>query len=123
MPSATAALPFLPSDSFTLGVEEELLLVAPASLLPLRATDAVLADLDPGIGSITGEVSDGVLELLTPVCDNVGEAIDVLGRLRGEVGQRARLLGAGVHAPVWGRSRSAPWTPSRRWRTWPAWWP
>jgi len=97
MPSATAALPFLPSDSFSLGVEEELLMVAPASLRPLRATDAVLAGFDPGIGSITGEVSDGVLELLTPVCDSVGEAVDVLGRLRGEVGQRAGLLGAGVH--------------------------
>src|SRR3954470_11599410 len=97
MPSASAALPFLPSDSFSLGVEEELLMVSPASLLPLRATDAVLADVEPGIGAITGEVSDGVLELLTPVCDSVGEAVDVLGRLRGEVAQRTGLLGAGVH--------------------------
>src|SRR4051812_11360009 len=97
MPSASNALPFLPSDSFSLGVEEELLTVAPASLQPLRATDAVLADVDPAIGSITGEVSDGVLELLTPVCTSVGEAIDVLGRLRRDAGQRVRLLGAGVH--------------------------
>jgi glutamate---cysteine ligase / carboxylate-amine ligase len=97
MPSARAALAFLPCDSFSLGVEEELLMVAPGSLQPLRATDAVLADLDPGVGSITGEVSDGVLELVTPVCDSVGEAIDVLGRLRFEAGRRVRLLGAGVH--------------------------
>jgi carboxylate-amine ligase len=93
----TNALPFSPSDSFSLGVEEELLTVTATSLQPVRATDAVLADVDPAVGSITGEVSDGVLELLTPVCENAGEAVDVLARLRGDVGERVRLLGAGVH--------------------------
>src|SRR4051812_6368453 len=97
MPSATKALPFFPSYSFSLGIEEGLLTGAPASLLPLHTTDAVLADVDPRVGSITGEVSDGVLELLTPVCTGVGEAIEVLGRLRRDAGQGVGLLGAGMH--------------------------
>src|SRR5947208_475285 len=37
MPAASTALPFSPSDSFSLGVEEELLTVAPAALRRARA--------------------------------------------------------------------------------------
>ena len=57
----------------------------------------MLARLDPEVGAIAGEVSDGVLELITPVCTRVREAIEILGRLRSEVGRHVALLGAGVH--------------------------
>src|SRR3954471_2392473 len=90
-------LPFCGSDEYSLGVEEELLMAAPASLRPYGGTDAVLARLDPEVGAVSGEVSDGVLELITPVCGRTGEAVEILRRLRAEVGRHIRLLGAGVH--------------------------
>src|SRR3954468_1841605 len=97
MPFARSTLPFTPSPSFSLGLEEELLLAAPASLLPRGGTDAVLAAVRPEAGAVTGEVSDGVVELVTPVCETAAQAVDVLKRLRVDVAAQARLLGAGVH--------------------------
>jgi glutamate---cysteine ligase / carboxylate-amine ligase len=97
MPSAPSRLPFRSCPHFTLGVEEELHMAAPMSLQPYGGTDAVLARLDPEVGSIAGEVSDGVLELITPICDQTGQAIEILGRLRAEVGRHVTLLGAGLH--------------------------
>jgi carboxylate-amine ligase len=97
MPIASASLPFSSCRSFSLGVEEELLMAAPVSLRPRGGTDAVLSRLDLDVGSITGEVSDGVLELLTPVCATAGEAVGVLEQLRAQAGGVVRLLGAGVH--------------------------
>jgi carboxylate-amine ligase len=97
MPAPNASLRFSPSSAFTLGVEEELLMVVPGSLRPRTGTDAVLAKVAPDVGSVAGEVSDGVLELITPVCGTVGEAVGILEGLRAEVARRVRLLGAGVH--------------------------
>jgi len=97
MPSATSSSPFHGSDHFTLGVEEELHMAAPATLQPYGGTDAVLAHLAPETGVVTGEVSDGVLELITPICTRTAEAVEILTRLRAEVGRRVALLGAGVH--------------------------
>jgi carboxylate-amine ligase len=97
MPASNASLRFSPCNAFTLGVEEELLMVAPGSLRPRAGTDAVIAAVEPDVGSVAGEVTDGVLELITPVCGTVGEAVDILEGLRAEVGRRVRLLGAGVH--------------------------
>src|SRR3954467_9164432 len=97
MPSANTFLPFSGCGRFSVGVEEELLMAAPASLRPYGGTDAVLARLDPEVGAVSGEVSDGVLELITPVCRRTGEAVEILRRLRAEVGRHVRLLGAGVH--------------------------
>src|SRR3954454_3670131 len=97
MPSAHSWLPFCGSTDFSLGVEEELHMAAPMSLRPYGGTDAVLACLQPEVGSIAGEVSDGVLECITPVCERTGQAIEVLDRLRAEAGDRVALLGTGVH--------------------------
>jgi carboxylate-amine ligase len=97
MPFARSTLPFNPCPSFSLGLEEELLIADPVSLRPRGGTDAVLAAVHPEVGTVTGEVSDGVLELVTPVCASTAQAVGVLERLRLEVGAEARLLGAGVH--------------------------
>src|SRR3954451_9389853 len=97
MPFARSPLPFHPCPSFTLGLEEELLLAAAASLRARGGADAVLAAVCPEVGTVTGEVSDGVVELVTPVCETAAQAVDVLERLRCDVGAQARLLGAGVH--------------------------
>src|SRR3954463_15909552 len=97
MPAMCQSLPFRPSEGFSLGVEEEVLMASPSSLRPYGGTDAVLALVDPVAGTITGEVSDGVLELVTPVHHRVAEAIEVLRGLRTEAGRHVTLIGAGVH--------------------------
>jgi carboxylate-amine ligase len=97
VPAPNASLRFSSCNAFTLGVEEELLMVAEASLRIRAGTDAVLAAVEPDVGSVAGEVSDGVLELITPVCGTVREAVEILEGLRAEVGRKVRLVGAGVH--------------------------
>src|SRR4051794_19007154 len=87
--------PFKPSPTFSLGVEEELHAVHRGSLLPCGGTDALLARIDNEL--VTGEVSDGVIELRTPICDSAGEAIGVLADLRAQVSAETPLIGAGVH--------------------------
>jgi glutamate---cysteine ligase / carboxylate-amine ligase len=83
---------------FTLGVEEELHLVAPGSLQPEPATDALLEQGDWRAGRATGEISDGVIELITPVSTRASEAVATLRELRAEaVRQGVSLLGAGLH--------------------------
>jgi carboxylate-amine ligase len=83
---------------FTLGVEEELHLVAPDSLEPELATDAVLAQGDWRAGRAAGEISDGVIELITPVSTRAGEVVATLRELRAEAASRGvALLGAGLH--------------------------
>ena len=95
--SLSALRPFARSDAFSLGVEEELLIAHPNTLLPLGGTDALLARARPPADRVTGEVSDGVLELRTPVCRRTGEAVDVLAALRAELASFTPLIGAGVH--------------------------
>ena len=86
---------------FTLGVEEELHLVAPDSLEPEPATDALLAQGDWRAGRATGEISDGVIELITPVSTRASAAVATLRELRAEaVGHGVGLLGAGLHPSV-----------------------
>src|SRR3954454_9282913 len=97
MPSSTTPLAFHACDRFSLGVEEELLMVSPGSLQPSGGTDAVLGRVDPPVGTIAGEISDGILELITPVCEDAGQAVDILAGLRREAGRHVTLLGAGVH--------------------------
>src|SRR3954468_16727616 len=83
---------------FTLGVEEELHLVAPDSLQPEPATDALLEQGDWRAGRATGEISDGVIELITPVSPRASDAVATLRELRAEaVRQGVSLLGAGLH--------------------------
>jgi glutamate---cysteine ligase / carboxylate-amine ligase len=97
VPASNASLRFSSCNAFTLGLEEELLMVASGSLRPRAGTDAVLAAIKPDVGSVAGEVSDGVLELITPVCATVGESVGIIEDLRDDVGRRVGLLGAGVH--------------------------
>src|SRR4051812_42800872 len=97
MPALCDSLAFRPSADFSLGLEEEVLMASPSSLRPYGGTDAVLALLDRAAGTITGEVTDGVLEFVTPVHRRVAEAIDVIRGLRTEAGRHVSLLGAGVH--------------------------
>src|SRR5205085_12024585 len=61
------------SPPFTLGAEEELFLVTPTAQIA-RCTDAVLARMPRFTrGRVVGELCDGVVELVTPVCQDVTE--------------------------------------------------
>jgi glutamate---cysteine ligase / carboxylate-amine ligase len=89
--------PFHPSAEFSLGVEEELHLVAPTTLAPDLRTDALLTGEWPP-GQAKGEICDGVIEFVTPISANTREAVTRLGAMRAEaVSRGAGLIGAGLH--------------------------
>ena len=62
---APSPLTFNGSNRFSLGVEEELIAVHPETLLPCGGTDDLLERAALAPERVTGEVTDGVLELRT----------------------------------------------------------
>ncbi|MDA0182087.1 YbdK family carboxylate-amine ligase [Solirubrobacter phytolaccae] len=88
---------FKGSARYSLGVEEELIAVHPRTLLPCGGTETLLERAALAPEHVTGEMTDGVLELRTPVCDDAGEAVGILGALRTELVEVTPLVGAGVH--------------------------
>jgi glutamate---cysteine ligase / carboxylate-amine ligase len=95
---ATVLPSFRGNASFTLGVEEELHVVAPDTLAPLHATDGLIGWTSPSGARATGEISHGMIELITPVCARAGEAARILSELRADgAGRGMTLLGAGLH--------------------------
>ena len=71
---------------FTIGIEEELMLVDPASLQLAQGIEAVLADAEGGgVGQIKPELMQSVLEVATEPCANLGEASGQLRLLRDRV--------------------------------------
>lgn len=84
----------------TLGAEEELFAVDRVALAPVACDEEFL---EPGRftrGRIAGEMCDGVVELISPVTENVPAAVASLEALRLEVVRRrpdVALLGTGVH--------------------------
>jgi glutamate---cysteine ligase / carboxylate-amine ligase len=89
---------FHSGSSFTLGVEEELHVVAPDTLAPLQSTDRLAGWAHPSGGRATGEISHGMIELITPVCARSAEAVQILSALRADAARNGMtLLGAGLH--------------------------
>ena len=91
-------------DPYTLGVEEEYMLLHPATWDLVPDIDSLLAAAKGGPyeSQITAELMQSVLEIATPVCRNVGEAREHLVALRSYVAQLARDQGcrfgsAGTH--------------------------
>ncbi len=92
------------SPPYTLGVEEEYMLLDPASFDLVQHIDTVLAaiqghELEP---RITSELMQSVLEIATPVCSNAGDVMRELQTLRRYVCGTARRSGlrvgsAGTH--------------------------
>ena len=84
---------------FSLGVEEELLLVHPDTGRLDNGADALLERLEqPVRGQVEREVHACQVELITDVCAEVSEAIDVLAGLRRAVfAAGARIVGSGTH--------------------------
>ena len=83
---------------FTVGVEEELFLVDPATGAQINASTAVQERVGPVDGTVERELHACQLELITEVCESTGEAIDALdGLRRAVVATGAGLLGSGTH--------------------------
>jgi carboxylate-amine ligase len=100
--SRTDAVQAAPGDTFTaytVGVEEELFLVDPVSLTPVPSDESLLGECRFTRGRVVGEMCDGVVELVSPVCHTAVEATGALAALRGRLLRRhpCGLLGAGVH--------------------------
>ncbi|MFL5913270.1 MAG: carboxylate-amine ligase [Gaiellaceae bacterium] len=80
------------SDAYTLGVEEEYMLLDGESFDLVQHIDTVLAavaghELETRINA---ELMQSVLEIATPVCHTAGDVAQQLRRLRGYVGEIAR---------------------------------
>jgi glutamate---cysteine ligase / carboxylate-amine ligase len=86
-------------QALTLGVEEELVLVDPASLAPVPAVEALVPK--PG-DRLKYELFQSLVETTTPICRDAYEALESLQRLRDEVAERCEadgvsFLSAGMH--------------------------
>jgi len=98
-PASAAAHRFGATAPFQIGVEEELFLVDPRSLGTAATVDGVLDRPRVVPGAVLGEICEGVVELVTPVCPNAAGACRSLRDLRAEVlaSNAGTLLGVGVH--------------------------
>ena len=89
---------------FTIGIEEEYMLLDPVTFDLVQRADRVLAaerDIELGV-HLSPELFQSLLEVHTPVCANTAEAGQVLRRLRAHVGELAgsldvRFGSAGTH--------------------------
>src|SRR5688572_17995533 len=84
---------------YTLGVEEELMLLHPDSWEPAQSSDAVLPRLSGELARhVAPETHAAVLELNTGVCPGVEESIAELGALRSRLAAELDAMGLGVAA-------------------------
>jgi len=84
---------------FTVGVEEELMLLDPDSLELAQGIEAILADLGDGAeGSVKPELMQSVLEIATQPCADVAAAAVELEALRCLVAEAARRNGMEIGA-------------------------
>ena len=86
------------STPFSLGVEEELFLVDPATGVQIDASRAVQERIGAVDGTVERELHACQVELITGICSTTSEATDALRGLRRAVtATGAGLLGAGMH--------------------------
>jgi carboxylate-amine ligase len=100
MNTAIPAINFGTATDFTLGIEEELLLVDPATHALEHSAVEVLGRLSvpPADGAACPETYSALVELASPVCADVTDAVTSLAALRGRLrGAGATALGAGLH--------------------------
>src|SRR5918999_4689454 len=85
-------------SQFTLGLEEELLLVDPATHQLVAVAERVLPAMDLPLELAGYEAYAAELELRSPPCSSAGEAVEALGRVRDAArAAGGTLMGAGVH--------------------------
>src|SRR3712207_4876218 len=83
--------------AFSLGVEEELMILDGTTYALANRIDAVLDAYD-GDGDVKHELLQSVLEIATKPCGNVAEAGEQLRTLRREVGEAASRHGLCIGA-------------------------
>jgi carboxylate-amine ligase len=97
-----------PSDQFTIGIEEEFMLLDPRDWSLAFRSDALIADLPPDLRDrVTPETHAAVLEVTTGVHRRVADAAAELAGLRSRVSQA--LARHGLRAAVAGMHPSALW--------------
>jgi carboxylate-amine ligase len=83
---------------FTIGVEEELLVVDPSSHELAHASGELLAAMGLDERSARHDLYEAQIELSSPVCGNAAEAISSLAGLRRSlVAAGGKAIGAGIH--------------------------
>ena len=88
MSSAIPAVKFGSGADFSLGIEDELLLVDPVTLYALDHSAVGVLDrlaVAPVDGAVHPEAYAGVVELVSPVCANASDAVAALAGLRGRL--------------------------------------
>jgi carboxylate-amine ligase len=80
----------------SVGVEEELMILDGDTLEPVAASHLLVGDLEVGV--LKTELHASVIELTTPVCADVAEAVAALRELRTEAARRAAEHGLVVAA-------------------------
>jgi glutamate---cysteine ligase / carboxylate-amine ligase len=83
---------------YSLGVEEELLLVDRSGNELRPDADRVIASASPRRGRLTSEIFAAQVELVTPVCRTISDAAESLAELNAAVRRSgASVIGAGLH--------------------------
>src|SRR5919201_6888038 len=97
---AIPAVHFGQAPGFTLGVEEELIVVDPATLALSHAGVEVLARMrvPAGAGFVHPDTYSALVELASPVCANADAGTAALGALRAAMrAAGGTAIGAGIH--------------------------
>ena len=100
MSAAIPAINFGASNDFAMGIEEELLLVDPAThALDHSAVDLLLRLPEtPAQGAACPETYSSLVELESPVCADVADAVESLAAWRERIREAgATAIGAGLH--------------------------
>ena len=100
MSAAVPAVNFGLSADFAVGIEEELLLVDPVTHALEHSAVEVLGRLStpPGQGAACPETYSALMELASPVCADVTDAVDSLAAWRERLhAADATAIGAGLH--------------------------
>jgi glutamate---cysteine ligase / carboxylate-amine ligase len=86
------------SRPYTIGIEEELFLVDPVTGAQINSSGAVLERVGAATAGIERELHACMIELISPVCSTVGEAVLALSERRaGVLATGAGLIGSGTH--------------------------
>ena len=105
MDAATWRKQFDAGRDFTLGLEEELLLLDPATLAPLAEGPAAVQRLGAPDRRYRTELPAAQIEQVTAVCESLDEAVQALlaGRREMAAGLEdfARLAGSATHPTAW----------------------
>jgi carboxylate-amine ligase len=86
------------AEPFALGVEEELLLLDPATGALAHTSSTIVPHVDPPAGTVMHDVYEALVETASPISRNAVEGTRSLELLRGEIrAAGATLAGAGIH--------------------------